>query len=102
MFRRELVLWRKSVREGKSKFDSKEEVARFLKSYAVFISDHTLKEDIFFDTVEHKKKVSVEEEEIIRKYYEVCKDRSGGEARIEELLRLLEYLEYMPWIKKAD
>lgn len=102
MLRRELVLWRKSVREGKSKFDSKEPVARFLKSYAVFVSDHTSKEDTFFDIVEDKKKVSVEENEMIRRYYEVCKDHSGGEARIEELLRLLEYLEHRHWMKQPD
>jgi hemerythrin-like domain-containing protein len=102
MLRRELVLWRKSVRGGKSKFDSKEPVARFLKSYAVFISDHTSKEDTFFDIVEDKKKVSLEEDEMIRKHYEACKNHSGGEARIEELLRLLEHLEHMPWMKDAN
>jgi hypothetical protein len=31
-----------------------EPVARFLKSYAVFIDDHTGKEDKFFDIVEEK------------------------------------------------
>jgi len=36
MLRRELVLWRKSVREG-GRYESKEPVARFLKSYALFI-----------------------------------------------------------------
>lgn len=55
MLKREVVSWRKSVREGKSRFESKEPVARFLKSYAVFISDHTAKEDTFFDIVEDKK-----------------------------------------------
>lgn len=98
MLRRELVLWRKSVREG-SKCESKEPVARFLKSYAVFISDHTTKEDTFFDIVEEKKIVSVEEDEMIKKHYEACKVQSGGKTRIEELLRLLEYLENTQWMK---
>lgn len=102
MLRRELVLWRKNVRQGRSKFEFKEQVARFLKSYAVFISDHTTKEDTFFNIVEDEKKVSVEEDQKIRKYYEVCKNQSGGEARIEELLRLLEYLEHKPWMKQND
>jgi len=31
-----------------------------------------------------------------------AKDHIGGEARIEELLRLLEYLEHTPWMRKAD
>ena len=98
MLRRELVLWRKKAREG-IKFQSKEPVARFLKSYAVFISDHTSKEDTFFDIIEEKKKVSLEEDEMIRKYYEVCKSHSGGDARIKELLRLLEFLENAQWMK---
>jgi hemerythrin-like domain-containing protein len=34
--------------------DLKEPVARFLKSYAVFLSDHTGKVDTFFDMIEEK------------------------------------------------
>ena len=101
MLRRELVLWRKSVREG-SKFESKEPVARFLKSYAVFISDHTTKEDAFFNIIEDEQKVSPEEDDLISKHYRICKDQSGGKARIEELLRLLVYLEQTSWMKLAD
>lgn len=98
MLRRELVLWRKRVREGKQ-IESKEPVARFLKSYAVFISDHTGKEDIFFDVVEEKSSISVQEDGIIRRHYEICKDQSGGEIRIDELLKLLEYLEHREWLR---
>jgi hemerythrin-like domain-containing protein len=99
MLRRELVIWRKSVREGSSRYESKEPVARFLKSYAVFISDHTTKEDVFFDVIEDRKIISIEEDEMIKKYYEACKFESGGKTRIEELLRLLEYLENTQWMK---
>jgi hemerythrin-like domain-containing protein len=98
MLRWELVLWRKSVREG-SKYEPKEPVARFLKAYAVFISDHTSKEDSFFDIIEDNKKVSAEEDEIIRKHYEMCKNQSGGKPRIEQLLSLLQYLEGAKWMK---
>lgn len=41
MLRRHLNSWKKGI-------DSREPVARFLKSYSVFISDHTGKEDKFF------------------------------------------------------
>ena len=98
MLRRELVLWRKSVREG-SRYESKEPVARFLKSYVIFISDHTTKEDVFFDIIEDRKIISIEEDEAIKKHYEVCKVQSGGKTRIEELLKLLEYLENAQWMK---
>ena len=55
MLRRHLNSWKKGV-------DSREPVARFLKSYAVFISDHTGKEDRFFDIIEEKKSISEEED----------------------------------------
>jgi hypothetical protein len=55
-----------SVREG-SRCESKEPVARFLKSYDVFISDHTTKEDVFFDVIEDRKIISIEEDEMIKK-----------------------------------
>ena len=40
----------------------KEPVARFLKSYVVFIDDHTGKEDIFFDLIENKQSISNDEQ----------------------------------------
>ena len=98
MLRRELILWRKSVRNG-IKYESEEPVARFLKAYAVFISDHTSKEDSFFDIIEDNKKVSAEEDEMIREHYEICKNQSGGKPRIEQLLSLLQYLEGAKWMK---
>jgi hemerythrin-like domain-containing protein len=33
---------------------NKEPIARFLKSYAVFVSDHTAKEDVFFKDIQQK------------------------------------------------
>jgi hypothetical protein len=41
----------------------------------------------------------VEEDDMTKKHYEECKVQSGGETRIEELLRLLEYLENAQWMK---
>jgi hypothetical protein len=45
MLRGHLNSWRKGI-------EYREPVARFLKSYAIFISDHTGKEDKFFDLVD--------------------------------------------------
>ena len=98
MFKRELLIWRKCIIEGKQ-VGSKEPIARFLKSYAVFITDHLGKEDKFFDSVENKDVISIDEDKVIRYHYELCKNKSGGQARIEELLKLLEYLEHREWIK---
>jgi hypothetical protein len=48
MFLRNLKAWKED------KIDSREPVARFLNSYFVFITDHTGKEDTFFNLIEVK------------------------------------------------
>lgn len=78
---------------------SREPVARFLKSYAVFISDHTGKEDKFFDLIEEKGSISKEEDQMLMKHYESCKNDVGGSARIEQMLKLIDYLEDRNWMK---
>jgi hemerythrin-like domain-containing protein len=78
---------------------SKEPVARFLKSYAVFVFDHTGKEDLFFKLIQEKHSLSEEEDIQLVKHYELCKTQVGGKARIEEMIRLVEYLEDREWMK---
>jgi hemerythrin-like domain-containing protein len=103
MLRRELdVLINHKDGSAESKWNnnkSKEPVARFLKSYAIFVSDHTGKEDVFFESVQEKNSISEEEDRELLRHYEVCKDQMGGQARIEEITRLVEYLEGREWIK---
>lgn len=77
---------------------SKEPVARFLKSYAVFVSDHTGKEDVFFENIIERQKIHEDEDRELLKHYESCKRDAGGEARIEEMLRLIGYLEGREWM----
>jgi hemerythrin-like domain-containing protein len=77
----------------------KEPVARFLKSYATFVSDHTAKEDIFFKSIQEKNSISEEEDRELQRHYEVCKGQMGGQARIEEMLKLIDYLEGREWMK---
>ena len=77
---------------------SKEPVARFLKSYSVFVFDHTGKEDIFFKMIQEKHSISDEEDIQLVKHYELCKNRTGGQARIEEMIRLVGYLEDREWM----
>jgi hemerythrin-like domain-containing protein len=78
---------------------SKEPVARFLKSYAIFVSDHTAKEDMFFKSILDKNSISEEEDRELLRHYEVCKGQIGGQARIEEMLKLIDYLESREWTK---
>jgi hemerythrin-like domain-containing protein len=78
---------------------SKEPVARFLKSYAVFVFDHTGKEDLFFKLIQEKHILSEEEDKQLIRHYELCRNQVGGKARIEEMIRLVEYLEDREWMK---
>jgi hypothetical protein len=111
MLRRELNKLREKLKEGGQdkniiKINKKnnvliyEPVARFLKSYAVFIEDHTGKEDKFFDLIEKNSKLSFEEDAMLLKHYHLCKNQAGGEFRIQEMIRLIEYLEERDWMKE--
>ena len=114
MLRRELKEWKEKLKQqennknnlaavgNNSNSNSKlqEPVARFLKSYAVFIDDHTGKEDKFFDIVEETKVITNNEDKILLEHYELCKNQAGGEARIQEMSRLIEYLEEREWMKE--
>ena len=94
MFLRNLKTWKESGEKG-----SIEPLARFLKSYSVFITDHTGKEDKFFDLIEEKGSLSNEENEILTKHFESCRNQVGGVARIEQMMKLIEYLEDREWMK---
>jgi len=98
MLLKELKEWRRSSGSGMGR----EPVARFLKSYAVFITDHTEKEDIFFDLVEEKGSISDTEDEMLVRHYETCTKMLGGKERIEQTLKLVEYLENREWMKLGD
>lgn len=92
MLRGHLDSWKKGV-------DSREPVARFLKSYAIFISDHTGKEDKFFDLVEEKKSITEQEDQMLIKHYDSCRNQVGGKVRMEQMLKLIGYLETKEWMK---
>ncbi len=122
MLRRELNIWKEHKRKKKRTTEGgqeegieaserdrklpvenveakiKEPTARFLKSYAVFIADHTQKEDKFFDLVQQTNIISEKEDQVLMHHYEVCKNKIGGKARIEQILRLIEYLEAAKWM----
>jgi hemerythrin-like domain-containing protein len=75
-----------------------EPVARFLKTYAIFITDHTGKEDRFFDSIEENQLLSEYEDTKLIKHYQMCRNSVGGSERINQLLKLIEYLEQREWM----
>lgn len=93
MLLRQLGAWSKGIGD-------REPIARFLKSYAVFITDHTYKEDRFFDLIENEKILSNEENERLMKHYESCRNQVGGKARMEQMMKLIEYLEEREWMHR--
>jgi hemerythrin-like domain-containing protein len=104
MLRRELNEWKRKMKETSPEINKHytttlEPVARFLKSYAVFIDDHTGKEDKFFDLVDERNVISDKENEMLLKHYEICKNQAGGKARMQEMIILIEYLEEREWMK---
>ena len=82
-----------------SGIDSREPVARFLNAYSVFISIHTEKEDLFFDLIEEKGSLSEEEHSQLIGRYKVCNSEVGGKVRVEQMIKLIGYLEDREWMK---
>jgi len=77
--------------------NAREPLARYLKTYSVFILDHTSKEDRFFTDVKEKRSLSDKEEgklkrEFDRMKYE-CVRKSGN------LVELVQQLENAEWAR---
>ena len=83
----------------KNSTNSKEPIARFLKTYALFITDHTKKEDDFFDLIDERNAISKQEHEQMLEHFASCVNHAGGKARVDELIKLIEYLEEQDWMK---
>jgi hemerythrin-like domain-containing protein len=77
--------------------DAREPLARYLKTYSVFILDHTSKEDRFFKDVKEKRSLSDGKEKELKKEFErlkhECMKKSG------DLLQTLEELESAEWAR---
>ncbi|CAN5593890.1 hypothetical protein BH23THE1_BH23THE1_26460 [soil metagenome] len=107
MLRRELKQYKENISKNyrltenniTKKIVSNEPVARFLKSYAVYIDDHTGKEDKFFELVDANNSISTDEDKMLLEHYEVCKKQAGGDVRIQEMIRLIEYIEEQEWMR---
>ena len=81
-----------SWKKGKNE---REPVARFLKTYAVYLDDHITKEEDFFDRSE-REVLSQEEEKIM---YEEFRAVTAITTRLDEMLEIISKLELEPWMK---
>ncbi len=74
--------------------DQREPVARYLKTYAIYLDDHLSKEDKFFDTAQNEI-LSKEEEQML---YEEFRAVTAVLTKFDEMVHLIDYLETTPWM----
>ena len=74
--------------------DAREPVARFLRTYAIYLQDHLSKEDKFFDEAE--KALSPEEE---KEMYEYFSSVIATSKKIDNVLKEIDFLESTYWFR---
>ena len=105
MLRKAVNKWKSKINESSQDEEQKrtllEPIARFLKTYAIFIEDHTSKEDKFFDSIEEGKILSTNDDELLLTHYESCMNQAGGKFRMDQMIKLIDYLENREWMKEG-
>ena len=74
--------------------DCREPVARYLKTYHIYLKEHMQREEKFFDAAEELVLSPDEEREMYERFLE------SGAADHDSMLRDLAYLEGRPWLKE--
>lgn len=83
----------KHVQRWKNGEDAREPVARFLRTYMIYLNDHLAKEEEFFKRAETEV-VSKEEEQAM---YEQFQSVIAISTKIETVMKEVEYLERQNW-----
>ena len=86
---------KKHLKRWKDGEDAREPVARFLKTYSVYLMDHMKKEEEFFDKAEEE--VISKEEEF--DMYEQFKSVMTISKKMDDMIKEIEYLENQSWAK---
>jgi len=81
------------LRRWKNGEDAREPVARFLKTYSIFLFDHLNKENKFFDEAEATVLSKEEETEMYEQYRSV----NAIVKKIDEMIAEIDWLESRPW-----
>lgn len=85
----------KHLRAWKSGTDSREPVARFMRTYHVYLTDHLAKEDAFFDEAEKNVLSPEEEAELHGQFRSVMTEIRS----VEEMIKEIGFLESRPWYR---
>lgn len=94
--RRVAVQLRRYMRRWKeegSDLNAREPIARYMRAYSVYISDHLSKEEDFFDRAEAEVLSKEEEYEM----YEQFRSVVATSKKLDELMGDIDYLESQPW-----
>ena len=86
---------KKYVKKWKEGENTREPVARYLKTYSIYLTDHMTKEEKFFDKTEAEI-ISKEEE---YEMYEQFKSVMTISKKMEDMIKEIEYLETQDWVK---
>jgi hemerythrin-like domain-containing protein len=85
----------KHLNRWKNGEDAREPVARFLRTYSIYLTDHLSKEEAFFDKAEKQVLAKEEEKEMFEQFQSIMAITS----KIDEMLKVIDYLENQPWFK---
>ena len=83
-----LIRWKKGE-------DAREPVARFLRTYSIYLQDHMNKEEKFFDKAESE--ILSKEEEF--EMYEQFKSVMAITTKMQDMIKEIEFLEKQPWFQ---
>jgi hemerythrin-like domain-containing protein len=84
----------KHLTRWKNGEDAREPVARFLRTYSIYLMDHMSKEEQFFDKAENEVLSKEEEMEMFEQFRSVI----AITTKMQEMIKEIEYLEKCPWI----
>jgi len=86
---------KKHLKRWKNGEDAREPVARFLKTYSIYLMDHMKKEEIFFDKAESEVLSKEEEYDM----YDQFKSVMAISKKMEDMIKEIEYLENQSWVQ---
>ncbi|MGQ0772639.1 MAG: hemerythrin domain-containing protein [Nitrososphaerota archaeon] len=75
--------------------DAREPVARFLRTYSIYLEDHLKKEEEFFAKAQSEVLSKEEEQEMYEQFQSVM----AVSTKIETILKEIDYLEQQDWFK---
>lgn len=85
----------KHLQRWKKGEDAREPVARFLRTYSIYLQDHMAKENEFFDKAQETVLSKEEEQEMFEQFQSVMVITK----KIEEMIKQIDFLENQFWFK---